>query len=192
MNEYVIGADPGKEGCLVVLHRNKSIRVFRFMKMKDPDFKMLFLNFIPTLNVIRCGMERTSLRPGERHGGRAERNCGRLEGMFILSCGFTYVESKTWQYHHGLGGKQGPDTCKHEQWLACCESCEYNARKRNHKKKAQELRPDLKVTEDMADGILIADYVWHLVWGIPNEILSEATVRRGTGVVRITEPRVLS
>jgi len=96
-------------------------------------------------------MEKVGFMPGDLRGGRAKNF-----GTFMRSYGFVRgcvisnrleledVLPQKWQQKLSLGAK----------------AADYNARKRRHKERAQQLFPStvFRITLDIADAILLAEY----------------------------------
>lgn len=101
------------------------------------------------------------------------RNSGRLEGA-LASWGYEITFVNQWQFEFGLGGIKN-----------------YGDRKRAAQVKAQELFPNLKITQDIADAILITIYGWRKLNGVLTHGKKENFVARtGTGIVYTRERTV--
>ena len=76
--------------------------------------------------------------------------------LVCYSIPFDLIDPKRWQFEFNLGGKQSKHTDRRK---------EYAARKTAHHMKAKELFPQLKITKDVADAMLIAEYQWRHMFG---------------------------
>lgn len=151
----IIGVDPGASGA--ASYRNPDgHKVVRFKDKKSYDvvnnLKYIMIDDLfggtPVLAV-----ENTHAFPKDTpaHAYSFGRNAGRMIGAIesYLRVDPVFVDPKTWQRFFSLGGKYKDTT----------------ERKNAHKKVAQKVCPYLKVTLDMADAILIAEYIWRTQGG---------------------------
>ena len=150
-SNFVVGIDPGATGALVKLGCNpNSYLIFRFSKMT----RRSVAQSIRQWNDCVAGVEHVHIRTDtpESLGSQTQMvvHRGMLEGWLIAAdIPYELVEPKTWQFEFNLGGRFE----------------DYNERKRAHKAKAQELFPDIKVTLDLADALLIALYMHRKTFG---------------------------
>jgi hypothetical protein len=150
----ILGIDPGATGAMVLVGQDYKPEVFCFSKMTT--FQIFeALNF--RINVFAV-IER--VHTFGRGSGASKHNdfeFGKNYGkaLGIIECaGLEYetIDPKTWQFYHKLGGKWAPPGSTPQK--------EKTARKNAHKAKAQELFPDIKVTLENCDALLIAQYAW--------------------------------
>lgn len=153
----VIGVDPGAQGAGVLLTQDHRIERCRFMKYTHTEVFQVFLWWAcayeceAMFELIRY-MPKDKGKDGEANNLQRMatflRNTGRSEG-FLIAAGIPFEEiySRTWQNEFGLGA-----LAEHE-------------RKAKHQEKAQELFPNLRITRDEADAILIAEYKWRSKFG---------------------------
>jgi hypothetical protein len=184
-----VGTDPGGHGALARISEDrKLIKVYRFSTMKPLDFRRLLYDL--TLSDVAISLfEKNNSRPGEKNRDKMASNAGKAEFLLELSCGFQNVQAQTWQYAHGLGGKQHTCACPNPGDKKC-KDLEYSARKASHWSCARELFADRKVLKDEADAMLIADYGWQLAFQGGMTHVIEKPVSNGVGIVRISEPRI--
>lgn len=136
----ILGIDPGAKGALVIL--TKPPLVFSFCKH---DWVEISDNLLPVKNDCIAFIEAVSAMPRDasKHAFTFGENTGIIKGILIFNrIRFIEVHSQKWQRHFGLGAKFESKT----------------ARKNAQKAKAQELFPNIKVTLDIADALLIAKY----------------------------------
>lgn len=148
MMRWAIGVDPGKTGAAVLLGPEHPC-IYQFSKSTFPNAAIPFFRS----NRYPVFFERVNSRPSDDPYSAFQfgKNTGLIYGI-IMACGvgIADVEPKTWQFEFGLGGKHAAPGSTASQ--------EYAARKRAHKAKAQELFPAVKVTLEIADALLIAEY----------------------------------
>lgn len=156
-----LGLDPGAAGALS--YRNEEgHKVIRFVTGKNKPKKKIYEICDELSNILfddifgdspTFGVENTHAfeRDTPAHAYVFGRNAGLVIGAVVsrLRVDPQFIDPKVWQRFFGLGGKY-PST---------------KARKNAHKKVAQKICPYLKVTLDMADAILIAEYIWRTQGG---------------------------
>jgi len=140
-NMLYVGIDPGSNGSLVILGRE-----LLWYKTEEP------LELVDTvLPIIRdshsyCLIENVHSMPGQGVTSMFSfgRNFGKLE-MFLQATGSAWdcVQPAIWQSHFNLLKREGETKTE---------------KKNRHKKRAQVLFPEIKVTHRNADGLLIAEY----------------------------------
>lgn len=174
MTEEIIGVDPGGKGCAVRLRDGAYDGSVRFKKYDLYTVSRLLFDMcsFPHIPPVYLELVNSFKRDTPHTAFEFGRNTGNIEGMLIAhGAAITEVAPRTWQLHFGIGGK-------------------IEDRKRVQKRLAQALFPDVKVTDDMADAMLIAQYGWDTEHGV---IRHEKTVpTRGTGIIRSTAPRTRS
>lgn len=148
----IIGIDPGANGAAICLGHKKAINVFRFKKFDCHSWYELgqFLDQFKYYDP-KVYMEAVSAMPRDAKSTAFTfgKNTGIILGVIYtaLEVTPTEVHSQKWQRHFGLGAKFESKT----------------ARKNAQKAKAQELFPNIKVTLDIADALLIAQYGYDTV-----------------------------
>jgi Holliday junction resolvasome RuvABC endonuclease subunit len=150
---YAIGIDPGGKGAFAIISEDRTrIRCVRFKDMTKKDIVRVF---------ERYGSLDAAVAIEKVHGYRGQaagasftfgRNTGLLDGA-LLAFDYSYqeVEPKVWQRAIGMRAKG-------------------YAAKADRKKALHQLaqqyfdKKDFRVTADMADALLIAQYVWQLTF----------------------------
>jgi hypothetical protein len=166
----VLGIDPGKSGAAVWITPNRRFDHCRFGQF---SMRQIF-DFIQSSKGNTVYMENVHAREQdatiERIGrfGVFMRFCGTID-MACAVAGLTVipVEPQTWQKEFGLGGM-----------------ADYESRKKAAHKIAKELFQDqvgFRVTKDLADAMLIAEYGYRLENGGLKRGRSGET-KEGTGI----------
>jgi hypothetical protein len=144
----VMGIDPGSKGALVVLSE-LSTTAYCFSKNTWEEIAEEIKNRAnygeEYGESIDAYVEAVAALPkdGAHNAFTFGENTGIIKGILIANgIEFIEVHSQKWQRHFGLGAKYPSKT----------------ARKNAQKAKAQELFPDIKVTLDIADALLITKY----------------------------------
>lgn len=141
-----MGIDPGKSGSATVIARiggSETVDVMRFEKATEKEINTFLFNHSFLCHM--CYIEKVASRPkqGVRSVFTFGENTGFIRGLLVANeIPFTFVLPKKWQNKLGLGKKQAS----------------YTARKRMHKQRAEELFPSIRITNDMADSMLLAEY----------------------------------
>jgi len=137
----VIGIDPGSSGALVILKPWPIIASFK--KLFWIDIVKIIENNTTKDTVAYIEAVAALPKDGAHNAFTFGENTGIIKGVLIANnIEFTEVHSQKWQRHFGLGAKFESKT----------------ARKNAQKAKAQELFPNIKVTLDISDALLIAKY----------------------------------
>jgi hypothetical protein len=153
----VVGIDPGATGAAVLISRIKTVLVLQFSKY-DWEYISDYLiheSGCRTIwgaveNVHTFGQKGMASKHNDFEFGK---NTGIIHGiLYAAKIPFELIEPKTWQFYHKLGGRWGA--------IGCTKAQEKTARKNAHKAKAQELFPNVKVTLETCDALLIAQYYW--------------------------------
>jgi hypothetical protein len=164
----VIGIDPGGNGCSALLTRDRRVFICRF-KNENPERQAEILFGWALSYHCFAVLELVHSMPtdGKATSHTFGRNVGRTEGMLLAyQIPFTEVQPTTWQFEFGLG------------------KIARDVRKKAHQKKARELFPELTITMDAADGILIAEYGYRLLFGGLRDGKNNTVLRPGTGITR--------
>jgi hypothetical protein len=166
--QSVIGVDPGSKGRAVMLTDERELIT---SKLEIVDLSVLVQRY--TLRP-KAGFEQVSSRPDDDPYTAFQfgKNVGKVLGVLgCLGLNIEEIPPQTWQREFGLGGKYKDQP----------------ARKRAHKQKAQELFPEIKVTLDTCDAILIAEYMWRKTFGeLTHGKAANFIDRPGFGVTRST------
>jgi len=143
-----IGIDPGVNGGIAWQHERGDSVTVHAVKMPDSlrDLSDLLASLVETDNLKSCALEKVASRTGQ--GVRSIFTFGYQYGIVRASVvchkiPLELVSAQRWQKPFGL---IFPATVKRTQ------------KKNQHKAKAQELFPHLKVTHATADALLICDY----------------------------------
>jgi hypothetical protein len=145
MHKIILGVDPGAQGAIAILELNKKSRVIPFKKYSWGVVAQVLHEHTKEFPLYYAYVEAVAALPkdGAHNAFTFGENTGIIKGILIANgIIFTEVHSQKWQRHFGLGAKYPSKT----------------ARKNAQKAKAQELFPDIKVTLDIADALLIAKY----------------------------------
>jgi crossover junction endodeoxyribonuclease RuvC len=145
----VIGIDPGSTGAAVLIAEDGTARMIEFEHQGGPAcLPTLLGNWDLQYELLssRVFMEKVGAMPtdGKHNSFTFGFNTGFIHGVLAGIGIFSPVEvaPQTWQRFHNLGGKL-PN------------------RKAAHAALAKKLRPELHVTQELGDAILIAEYAWH-------------------------------
>jgi len=154
-----MGIDPGATGAIILLSETGEMRTLRFMNSTNKEIHE-FLNGVAfEFDELFCILEAVHAMPGMAAGAMFNfgESYGFVQGV-LVSTGVPYelVTPQSWMKHMRIPKRDiqmHPETKKE---LPGSESkTEY---KRRLKQKAEELYPKIKITNDTADAILIADY----------------------------------
>lgn len=168
----IIGIDPGAKGAAVLISENRRIEYIRFLGMHPLDRREIAdwffaRSFDPTL----IFMEKIHSRPtdGKASTHKFGRNTGFVDGILSahhMDDSIEFVDPKIWQFAFRLGG------------------LDPKKRKNAHKARAQELFPDIPMTLDLCDALLLAEYGWRKTYGGLHEERNRE-LRPGAGVVSV-------
>jgi hypothetical protein len=144
----VIGIDPGADGAAVSIPNG--LKPYSFCKFKKGSLLELVLHDCLVF------IEKVGSMPKDRKQGTFQfgKNTGEIYGILkakginLQNKRLIEVSPQTWQRHFNLGAKFPSKT----------------ARKNAHKALAQKLFPQVKVTLDIADALLIATYGYDQVF----------------------------
>lgn len=151
--KYFAGIDPGSSGSMTVLDEvGKLIGCVRFAKATDKEI-FEFMSEVSMGGQIFCIKEKVWAMPSTDGEGRKMgastsftfgENNGFIRGL-LVGCQIAYEEftPQTWQKYFSMKKDKGEAQTDY---------------KRRLKQKAEELFPSIKITNDMADSILIAEY----------------------------------
>lgn len=149
MKKIAIGIDPGKHGSVAVMDmvEHKIQNVFT-MPQTPTDMLALLSAFNPEDCVAY--LEQVNEMPGQKGMFEFGRNYGMIEtSLAALKISHYKVTSQKWQKRFQLKKPTTTDKSK-----------AYRERKAILKAKAQEIFPQLKITLDTSDGLLIAEYAY--------------------------------
>src|ERR1041384_5395026 len=102
----VLGADPGKSGCITAITENGDLAVFRFAKKKNVQL-LDWLRGLIRHEILGCGIEAVHARPSDTpvtafgFGYSLGALVMALDSVGIVH---TRIESKAWQHEFNLGG----------------------------------------------------------------------------------------
>lgn len=149
----IIGVDPGVNGGFAILSQNEPAAA-----KKMPDTYSELVREIPRTAGVIAYIEQLSIYMGRgvQNNATLFKNYGAWEMLFaVLHIPVRFVVPSTWQA--GVGAlKPPPKPVKlmtekeHSAW--------YRAKKKANKILAARLFPQVKVTYDVADALLIAEY----------------------------------
>lgn len=142
----IIGIDPGKSGAATVLWPSGTTEVIRFEKLTEADIASRFSTFQARNDVDAIAyLEQVSAMPGQGVTSMFSfgQSFGFIRGLLAAyGIPFVMVTPQKWQKAVGFTGKM-----------------EKGDRKKALKQLAQQYYPSIeKMTNDMADAILIAHY----------------------------------
>ncbi len=168
---HVAGVDPGASGAFVRLSRRYgtfciwSIRFAKFNwgeiadAIRDEGNDKGLVAALEHVHAFRKDDVKTANTFG--------KNTGRIEGiLYSHHIPFELVDPKEWQMEFNLGGRYKDQA----------------TRKRAHQEKARELFPDIAVTLDLADALLIALYKWRKTYGGLTHGKNKVE-RKGAGII---------
>jgi hypothetical protein len=159
MDKCWIGCDPGSQGCIVAIFEEQEPKVLRLMKATDLEV-FEFLSALSLCYDCQAVLEKVWAMPAKGSDGE-ERKMG-AQTMFVFGEGYgklqafltaSYIPTQffvpqTWQKYFGIKRQKTESQTDH---------------KRNLKQAAEKLYPKLKITNDVADAVLIAHFCKHNV-----------------------------
>lgn len=147
-----IGIDIGSNGSATAIHDNGKVEVLRFSKSTDKDVYE-WLSRVSFEDTCMCVIEKVWAMPstdgdGRKMGASTSFTFGENNGFIkgVITCTqipHEYNTPQTWQKFFGM--KKDKNEAQTDY-------------KRRLKQKAEELFPAIKITNDMADSILIAEF----------------------------------
>ena len=156
MKNIYIGIDPGSAGCAVAIDKEgKFISMIRFNTATHADIAKFFQGLVfDSGGSISCLLEQVGIMPGEGVSSAFTfgKNVGLMEGM-LIALGISYETKipRTWQKIFGIQPRFKPK--KGETGVEESKT-EFKRRVRGY---AERLFPDVKMTNDVADALLIAE-----------------------------------
>lgn len=149
MKKQVIGIDPGKHGCIAVLDmESHGIVGIHKMPQTPADAITLFQTLSADADIAY--LEQVAEMPGQRGMFEFGRNYGMIEtALSAVGISHYKIKPQLWQKAFHLAKPSTADKAK-----------AYRERKNILKAKAQEIFPQVKVTLETADGLLIAEYAY--------------------------------
>ncbi len=140
----IIGIDPGKSGAAAIVWPDADLHVIRFEKWTESEIASFFRNWGAGGKAIAY-LEQVSAMPGQGVTSMFTfgQSFGFIRGLLVAyGIPFVMVTPQKWQKAVGFTGKM-----------------EKGDRKKALKQLAQQYYPSIeKMTNDMADAILIAHY----------------------------------
>ena len=148
-----IGIDPGASGCIAAISET-GVRTLRFQKATDKEIYE-FMSDLSLSDTCFCTKEKVWAMPAKNPDGTERgmgamtsftfgENNGFIRGILVATM-IPYEEKvpQTWQKLFGMKKEKNESQPEY---------------KRRLKQKAEELFPDMKITADMADALLIAEF----------------------------------
>lgn len=139
-----IGIDPGASGGIALLD-DEGAQAWK-MPDTEKDTQDLFEQLAGPFGIVTAAIEKVHAMPGQGVTSMFNfgRNYGMLRGLLIANLiPFETVAPQTWQKEFGLRNSKWTKTKKKNQ----------------HKARAQELFPHIKITHSLADALLIAEHL---------------------------------
>jgi len=139
-----MGIDPGSTGAISVIHENKQ-EVYRHSKGTLYDM-WDFISAVKKGGPCVAVLEKVHSMPGQGVASTFKfgQNYGMVKAFLVAArIPFTEVTPQSWMKFYGM---KKTKTESKTDW------------KRRLKERAQQLYPDMKITNDMADAILISHY----------------------------------
>lgn len=151
-----IGCDPGASGAIAVILENGEVKILRFDKATDKEI----WEFVSTLGFMYdcfCTLELVGAMPGQ--GVTSMFSFGDSVGFIrgILTAASIPFERKvprSWQKALGIT----PRLIERDTNKKIVNEESKTEFKRRLKTKSEQLFPQLKITNDMADALLIAEF----------------------------------
>lgn len=140
-----IGIDPGKHGAIAYIRNNK-VNYFSFSKKSNKDINLYFSELAEMLDDMFAYIEQEGAYPGQ--GVHSVfvfgENYGMLQGFLVAhDIPFGFVHPKRWKNFMGC---IAPKNSTHTE------------KKNISKSLAQRLYPNIKITHDISEAILLAEY----------------------------------
>lgn len=159
MKKGWIGVDPGATGAIVILTEGEPMRTLRFMNSTNKETHKFLNDIAFEYDQVFCILEAVHAMPGMAAGAMFNfgESYGFIQGV-LVSTGIPYelVTPQSWMKHMRIPKRDIQRDPVTKKELPGSESkTDY---KRRLKQKAEELYPTIKITNDTADAILIADY----------------------------------
>lgn len=168
------GFDPGKHGALAFrIEHDDRLMVTTFSNKERPEIIRLIKGaFHHHGEYCLIGTEQVSSRPDDDPYTAFQfgKNTGIITG-YLEMAGFELIDipPAKWKAEFGL----------------LSPGVEHAQKKRDAKIKAQELFPEIKVTLETADAILIAEYMYRKTYGeLEHGQDKNRIIKPGTGVIR--------
>ena len=149
--KLVLGIDPGATGAIVCINEYRTMVMRRFINHDYPTIAQAVQDW--SINSVAYIEKVGAMQRDSNHNAFAfGKGTGILHGMLIANrIPIKEVAPQVWQRHFKLGAAY---PSKKE-------------RKHAHLAKAKELFPEVKkMTLDMCDAILIAQYAWDMEFGV--------------------------
>lgn len=147
MNRTLIAVDPGKSGGIAWTFGGKCA-VDKMPQTEQDIFELIRrIQHANYKDDVTCYMEDVPISMGSKGAASAKlnANAGFIRGVITaLSIRMVMTRPAKWQQHFSLGTRSG-----------CASDTEW---KNKLKQAAQRLYPDIKVTLDTADALLLLEY----------------------------------
>lgn len=147
----IIGIDPGTTGAAVIICPKRSITYCRFAKEESNRDIWEWLEGV-SAGYATALLELVHAIPRDKkhlsNFAKFMQEVGGIKwALDIASIPYDQIDPQVWQREFGLGGLAKAD------------------RKKRAVQIAQQLFPSIKVTTDLGDAILIAEYAWRKQYG---------------------------
>jgi len=157
MAKYWCGIDPGAAGAIVAICETGEIKTLRFLNSTNKEIHTFMQDL--TFEDCFCFLESVHAMPGMAVGAMFNfgESFGFIQGILVAT-GVPYelVTPQSWMKAMRIPKRDIVRDSITKKELPGSESkTDY---KRRLKQKAEELYPKMKITNDTADAILIADY----------------------------------
>lgn len=155
MKAYM-GIDVGKSGAAVVVAEDGTIKICRFMNATEKE-RWDFFNSISFDYECEAIMELVHSMPGEGVSSSWSfgRESGLVEAFLTASCiPYQKKTPQTWMKYFGIKREIVRENGKEVKEKSESKT-EYKRRLRN---KAEQLYPNIKMTNDISDAVLIAHF----------------------------------
>lgn len=150
-----IGVDPGSHGCIALISETGEVEILRLEKHTEKEIFEWLSDVTFRYSIMMCVKEKVWAMPARNPDGSARTmgaqtmfTFGEGNGMiraFLVATSIPFTENvpQTWQKIYGLKkdkGESQPDF------------------KKRLREKAEQLFPKVKMTNDVSDALLIAEF----------------------------------
>lgn len=152
-----IGIDPGANGSAAVLTEDKLIHIIRFNKSTEKEIWEFFRDMSFNYDECFCTLEQVGAMPGQGVSSMFSfgDSVGFIRGILTASgVAFEHKTPRVWQKALGIS----PRLIERNAAKQIIKEESKTDFKRRLKEKAEQLFPTVKVTLDVADALLIAEF----------------------------------
>lgn len=153
-----IGIDVGASGAMVAMIEDGGIRIIRFQNSTEKEISDFCANLVFDYE-CNCFIEQVHAMPGQGVSSMFSfgESCGFIRGVLVATgIPFQMVTPQSWMKAMKIPKREiFRDPVSKKELPGSESKTDY---KRRLKQKAEELFPHLKITNDVADALLIADY----------------------------------